>query len=158
MVFRPTDFCALCRVDSDGTLYPAFRKSARLCTHCFDRIVIHGYLSGLSRPEQVVHFVRHVLGIPVVSKEVLSRRTDDYRNWVEAYARNHKLPIQWAEKGLRKEDHVLPALRRMEKRGAYGVYFIFKSMEQGRTFRITVPKYPVGRRDFFLRGGRLFSD
>jgi hypothetical protein len=24
--------------------------------HCFDRIVIYGYLSGLSRPEQVVHF------------------------------------------------------------------------------------------------------
>jgi hypothetical protein len=111
--------------------------------HCFDRIVIHGYLSGLSRPEQVVHFVRQVLGIPVVSKEVLSQRTDDYRNWVEAYARNHRIPMEWAEKGLRKEDHVLPALRRMEKRGAYGVYFIFKSMEQGRTFRITVPKYPT---------------
>ena len=111
--------------------------------HCFDRIVIHGYLSGLSRPEQVVHFVHHVLGIPVVSKEVLSRRTDDYRDWVEAYARNHKIPMEWAEKGLRKEDHVLPALRRMEKRGAYGVYFIFKSMEQGRTFRISVPKYPT---------------
>ncbi len=31
----------------------------------------------------------------------------------------------------------------MEKRGAYGVYFIFKSMEQGRTFRISVPKYPT---------------
>ena len=111
--------------------------------HCFDRIVIHGYLSGLSRPEQVVHFVRQVLGVPVVSKEVLSLRTDDYRNWVEAFARNHKIPMEWAEKGLRKEDHVLPALRRMEKRGAYGVYFIFKSMEQGRTFRITVPKYPT---------------
>jgi hypothetical protein len=39
--------------------------------HCFDRIVINGYLNGLSRPEQVVHFVREVLGIPVVSKEVL---------------------------------------------------------------------------------------
>jgi hypothetical protein len=111
--------------------------------HCFDRIVIHGYLSGLSRPEQVVHFVRHVLDIPVVSKEVLSRRTDDYRTWVEAYARNHKTPMEWSEKGLRKEDHVLPVLRRMEKRGAYGVYFIFKSMEQGRTFRISVPKYPT---------------
>src|SRR5208337_3903045 len=85
--------------------------------HCFDRIVIHGYLSGLSRPEQVVHFVRQVLGIPVVSKEVLSRRTDDYRSWVEAYARNHQTPMEWAEKGLRKEDHVLPALRRLEKRG-----------------------------------------
>src|SRR6516165_9130021 len=111
--------------------------------HCFDRIVIHGYLSGLSRPEQVVHFVRRVVGIAVVSKEVLGQRTDDYRNWVEAYARNHKIPMEWAEKGLRKEDHVLPALRRMEKRAAYGVYFIFKSMEQGRTFRITVPKYPT---------------
>ena len=29
--------------------------------HCFDRIVIHGYLSGLSRPEQVVHFFRQVV-------------------------------------------------------------------------------------------------
>jgi hypothetical protein len=35
----------------------------------FDRIVIHGYLSGLSRPEQVVHFFRQVVGAPVVSKQ-----------------------------------------------------------------------------------------
>ena len=110
---------------------------------CFDRIVIHGYLSGLSRPEQVVYFFRQVLGIPVVSKEVLSQRTNDYRAWVEAFARTHKLPIEWAEKGTRKEDYVLPALRRMENKNAYGVYFLFKSMEQGRTFRISVPKYPT---------------
>ena len=35
--------------------------------------------SWLSRPEQVVHFFRNVLRIPVVSKELLSQRTDDYR-------------------------------------------------------------------------------
>src|SRR5580658_3133717 len=81
--------------------------------HCFDRIVIHGYLSALSRPEQVVHFFRQVLGIPVVSKEILSQRTADYQNWVEAFARNHHTPIAWAEKGVRKEDHVLPWQRRM---------------------------------------------
>ena len=80
--------------------------------HCFDRIVINGYLSGLSRPGQVVHFVREVLGIPVVSKEVLSQRTNDYQNWVEAYARNHKIPIEWAEKGVRKQDYVLRPLSR----------------------------------------------
>src|SRR5947209_15809482 len=57
-----------------------------LVYHCFDRIVIHGYLSGLSRPEQVVHFVRQVHAIPVVSKEVLSQRTHDYQTWVEAFA------------------------------------------------------------------------
>ena len=97
--------------------------------HCFDRIVIHGYLSALSRPEQVVHFVRKVVGVPVVSKEILSQRTADYQNWVEAYARNHHTPIEWAEKGVRKEDHVRPWLRRMANKNAYGVYFIFKSME-----------------------------
>jgi len=111
--------------------------------HCFDRIVIHGYLSGLSRPEQVVYFFHEVLGMPVVDKEVLRQRTNDYQNWVEAYARNHNIPIQWAEKGVRKEDQVLPALHQMERANAYGVYFIFKSMEQGRTFRVTVPKYPT---------------
>jgi hypothetical protein len=112
--------------------------------HCFDRIVIHGYLSGLSRPEQVVHFFRQIVGVAAVDKEVLSRRTADYQTWVEAYAHNHGLPIEWAEKGVRKEDHVLPALRRMIRAKRYGVYFIFKSMEQGSTFRITVPKYPTG--------------
>ncbi len=111
--------------------------------HCFDRIMIHGYLSGLSRPEQVVYFVRQVLGLPVVSKEVLSQRTRDYQNWVEAYAGNHQIPIEWAEKGVRKEDYVSPRLNRLRKKNAYGVYFIFKSMEQGRTFRISTPKYPT---------------
>src|ERR1700722_3148054 len=110
--------------------------------HCFDRIVINGYLSNLSRPEQVVYFFRQILNMPVVSKEVLSQRTNDYKAWVEAFARNHGLPIEWAEKGLRKEDYVLPALRRMEKKNAFGVYFIFRSMEQGRTFRISMPKFP----------------
>jgi hypothetical protein len=111
--------------------------------HCFDRIVIHGYLSALSRPEQVVYFFRQVLGVPVVSKEILSQRTADYQGWVEAFARNHHTPIVWAEKGVRKEDHVLAWQRRMAKNNAYGVYFIFKSMEQGPTFRISMPKYPT---------------
>lgn len=111
--------------------------------HCFDRIVIHGYLSNLSRPEQVVFFFREVAGVPVVSKEVLSCRTAEYQNWVEAFARNHQMPIEWAEKKVRKEDYVLPYLRRMTKADAYGVYFIFKSMEQGAAFRISTPGYPV---------------
>ena len=111
--------------------------------HCFDRIVIHGYLTALSRPELVVHFFRDIVGVAEVSKEVLSQRTNDYQRWVEAYARNHAIPIEWAGKGVRKEDHVLPWLRRMARRNAYGVYFIFKSLEQGPTFRVSLPKYPT---------------
>ena len=102
--------------------------------HCFDRIVIYGYLSGLSRPERVVNFFHQVVGVPVVSREILSQRTADYQNWVEAFARNHHIPIEWAEKGVRKEDHVLPWQRRMVRAENYGVYYILKSMEQGRLF------------------------
>ena len=111
--------------------------------HCFDRIVIDGYLSGLSRPEQVVYFFRQVIGVPVVDKEVLSQRTQQYQNWVEAFARNHQTPIEWAQKGVRKEDYVRRWLRTMERTDRYGVYFIFKSLEQGPTFRCAMSKYPT---------------
>jgi hypothetical protein len=100
-------------------------------------------LSALTRPEQVVYFFRQVVGVQAVDKEVLSRRTGEYQDWVEAFARNHDTPIEWAEKGVRKEDYVQRWLRSMVRARRYGVYFIFKSMEQGPTFRCTVPKYPT---------------
>jgi len=103
--------------------------------HCFDRIVISGYLMGLQRPGQVVYWLQQVLGIEAITKEVLRGRTEQYVRWVEAYARNRKIPLQWAEKDVRKEDYVLPYLRRMERRNQLGVYFIFQTMEQGWTFR-----------------------
>jgi hypothetical protein len=111
--------------------------------HCFDRIVIHGYLSGLSRPEQVVYFFHEVAGKPIISKDVLALRTDEYRKWIEGYATNHQIPTEWAEKGVRKEDYVRAYLQEMERKDRFGVYFIFKSMEQGASFRSTVPRYPV---------------
>ena len=126
-----------------GAFHQAVQRSSRVRLSLLRSHFIHGYLSGLSRPEQVVFFFRQVVGAPVVSKELLSQRTTDYQNWVEAFARNHDIPIQWAEKGVRKEDFVQPWLRRMVKKGAYGVYFIFKSMEQGPSFRVTVPKFPT---------------
>jgi hypothetical protein len=119
-----------------------FHKLLAFVYECFDRIVIHGYLSGLSRPEQVVYFVRQILGVPVVSKEGLRQRTQEYNQWVQAYARNHHLPLEWAQKRVRKEDHVLPYLARLVRKNAYGVYFIFQSMEQGPSFRVSRPKYP----------------
>jgi len=37
-----------------------FGKLLVFVYHCFDRIVVNGYLSGFSRPEQVVYFFREV--------------------------------------------------------------------------------------------------
>ena len=71
------------------------------------------------------------------------QRTQQYQAWVEAYALNHSIPIQWAEKKVRKEDQMALFLRRMERQDRYSVYFILKSMEQGSTFRCHSPKYPT---------------
>jgi len=86
--------------------------------HCFDRIVIHSYLSGLSRPEQVVHFFRQVVGAPVVSKELLSQRTSDYQNWVEAFARNHKVRLCSALVTANGQEGCLRRLLHLQEHGA----------------------------------------
>ena len=69
----------------------------------------------LTRPENIVHFFRDVHGVGAITKEVLRQRTTEYNQWVEAFARNHHIPIEWAEKGVRKEDYVRPRLRQMER-------------------------------------------
>src|SRR5436853_4546962 len=38
--------------------------------HCFDRVVIQGYLPLLTRPEHIVHFFRDVHGVSPLTKEV----------------------------------------------------------------------------------------
>jgi len=119
--------------------------------HCFDRVVISGYLMGLQRPGQVVYWLQQVLGVEAITKEVLSKRTEDYVGWVQSYARNRRIPVEWAEKDVRKEDYVRPYLRRMERRGEFGVYFIFQTMEQGWTFRPgarLVSRKPGGPADY----------
>jgi len=103
--------------------------------HCFDRVVISGYLMGLQRCGQVVYWLREVLGVEKIDKAALSRRTGEYVAWVEALAGKQKIPLEWAEKGAKKEEHVAPYLRRAEKTNRFGVYFIFQAMEQGWTFR-----------------------
>jgi hypothetical protein len=120
-----------------------FGSLLALVYHCFDRVVILGHLPLLTRPENIVHFFREVHGVGALSKEVLRQRTTDYQQWVEAFARNHQIPIEWAEKGVRKEDYVRPRLRQMERQQRFGVYFILKSMEVGPNFRVAVSKYPT---------------
>jgi hypothetical protein len=115
---------------------------------CFDRIVILGYLPLLMRPENIVHFFRDLHGVGAITKDALRQRTNEYHQWVEAFAHNHRIPIEWAETGVRKEDYVRPRLRQMERRDRCGVYFILKSMEVGTNFRVAMPKYPTTDPDY----------
>jgi hypothetical protein len=125
------------------TFAKLFGSLLALVYHCFDRIVILGYLPLLTRPENIVHFFRDVHHVKTIDKEVLRQRTDDYHHWVEAFAKKRNIPMEWAEKGVRKEDYVRPYLRRMERGKQFGVYFILKSMELGPSFRSAIPRFPV---------------
>ena len=118
--------------------------------HCFDRVVLSGYLMGLQRPGQVVYWLQQVLGIEAITKQVLSSRTEAYVNWVESFARNHHIEIRWHDEGVRMEDYVRPYLRRMEHENRFGVYFIFQAMERGWTFRPgpLVQRTPEGPADY----------
>ena len=130
------------------TFTQLFGSWLTLVYHCFDRIVIQGYLPLLTREAHIVHFFRDVHHLYPITKEVLRQRTHEYQHWVEAFARNHHIPLQWPEKdmkkkGLRQEDYVRPFGLAMERRKRFGVYFIFKVMEQGPTFRSCPPTYPT---------------
>src|SRR5215469_13006483 len=114
-----------------------------LVYHCFDRIVILGHRPLLTHPENIVHFFHDLHQVSTISKEVLRQRTNDYHRWVEAFAKKHHIPLQWAEKGVRKEDYVRPHLRRLERQNQFGVCIILKSMERGPSFRSAVPRFPV---------------
>jgi hypothetical protein len=116
--------------------------------HCFDRIVILGHLPLLTRPENIVHFFRDIHHAGAITKEILRQRTSEYNRWVDAFARKQRIPIEWAEKGVRKEDYVRSYLQRMERRNRFGVYFILKSMEVGPSFRSTMPRYAVEDPDY----------
>jgi hypothetical protein len=70
-----------------------------LVDRCFECVVLRGYLSALSRPEQVVHFFRQAVGVPPVSEGILSQRIAVNRNWAED--RPHHLPA--LQQGLRRQ-------------------------------------------------------
>jgi hypothetical protein len=130
------------------TFAKLFERFLSFVYHCFDRIVIQGYLPLLTRPEHIVHFFRDVHGQYPITPEVLAKRTPEYRAWVEGYARNHKIPILQAEKGVSKEDAVGPYLQRMERRNQHGVYCIFRGMEMGSTFSSRMPKFSTDDPDY----------
>jgi hypothetical protein len=54
------------------TFVKLFERFLVFVYHCFDRIVIQGYLPLLTRPEHTVHFFRDVHGLYPITPEVLA--------------------------------------------------------------------------------------
>ena len=66
------------RKDSEVILEALFERLV-FVYHCFDRIVIQGYMPLLTRPEHIVHFFRDGHGQYPITPQVLAKRTPEYR-------------------------------------------------------------------------------
>jgi hypothetical protein len=61
------------------TFAKLFERFLVFIYHCFDRMVILGYLPLLTRPEHVVHLFRDSHGQYPIIRQVLAKRTIEYR-------------------------------------------------------------------------------
>jgi hypothetical protein len=105
---------------------------------CLDRIVLHGYLTGLQRPGQVVHFFHDVVGVACIEPKVLQGRTTAYREWVEQYTQGQGIPVLAAPKRVRKEELVRPYYGKLGPHE--GIACVLTSLENSRTFISYTPQ------------------
>jgi hypothetical protein len=105
---------------------------------CLDRIVLHGYLTGLQRPGQLVHFFHDVVGIDCIEPKVLLGRTTAYREWVDRYTAGQGIAVVPAPKGVRKEELVRPYYGKLGPQE--GIACVLTSLENNRTFISYAPQ------------------
>jgi hypothetical protein len=105
---------------------------------CLDRMVLHGYLTGLQRPGQLVHFFHDVVGVDCIEPKVLLGRTTVYRDWVDRYTQGQGIPVLAAPKGVRKEALVRPFYGKLGPQE--GIACVLTSLENNRTFISYTPQ------------------
>lgn len=105
---------------------------------CLDRVVLRGYLTGLQRPGQLVHFFHDVVGVDCIEPKVLQGRTAVYRQWVEQYTQGQGIPVLAAPKGVRKEELVRPYYGKLGPHE--GIACVLTSLETSRTFISYAPQ------------------
>jgi hypothetical protein len=113
-------------------LSEVFGERVQFCSTCLDRIVLHGYLTGLQRPGQLVHFFHDVVGVDCIEPKVLLGRTTEYREWVDRSAQGQGIAVLAAPKGVRKEELVRPYYGKLGPRE--GIACVLTSLENNRTF------------------------
>ena len=119
-------------------LSEVFGERVQLRYTCLDRIVLHGYLTGLQRPEQLVYFFHDVVGVECIEPKVLVGRTTAYRDWVDRYTQGQGIPVLAAPKGVRKEELVRPYYGKLGPHE--GIACVLTSLENTRTFISYTPQ------------------
>ena len=119
-------------------LSEVFGERVQFRNTCLDRIVLHGYVTGLQRPEQLVHFFHDVVGVACIEPKVLQGRTAVYRDWVDQYTVGQGIAVLAAPQGVRKEEVVRPYYGKLGPHE--GIACVLKSLETSRTFLSYTPQ------------------
>ena len=120
------------------------KEHVTLDIECIDRIYLNGYIPNLQMPGQVVKFLRQQ-GYPMPSPALLGKLTDEYKVAVEAFAKEHDIPLLHFERGVRKDD---VATEYRERHGEQaGVLCI--GIAQERTSAYKAHKRTQGQQVFF---------
>jgi hypothetical protein len=98
--------------------------------HCFDRLLLHGYIRALQFGGSIVTFLRQRRQAKLVSPDYLRRISLDYHRWVEGQAQQAGLAIVTPPPDVRRHDWVEPYYRALEEQP--GVAVILKCRERAR--------------------------
>jgi len=112
-----------------------------------DRMYLNVYMSDLQREQGVVWFLRHHRGHPFASSALMDPISKAFVAAIEAFVRQHDIPMVSFAKGQRKDD--IAAAYRAAFAGKEGVLFVGRAQEKTSVFRtekrtnpITGKKYP----------------
>jgi hypothetical protein len=109
---------------------------------CIDRLYLNAYVPNLQVGGQVNQFCHHI-DQPIASPAVIEKIGNRFRREVDAYAKDHNVPVLHLKKpdrsrwDDRKLDHVRPHLEQAEAAGRYGVVAIVATQEFQWVFSAT---------------------
>lgn len=115
-------------------------KHVELELECIDRMYMNVYVPQLQYGRGIAGFWRFHRGQTFASSALMKPMTDKFVADIEAYAKEHEIPLITFEKGERKDDVAKEYLARFK--GEEGIMFIGKAQEKARVFRTEKRKDP----------------
>jgi hypothetical protein len=115
------------------TVQELLQDHVTLSVSCVDRLYVNGYVPTLQTPGQLAWFLGHYLGAPIPSPAQLRPIHDRFVNSVQAFAKQHDVPLIAFQRGQRKDD--IAAAHRREFQAEQGVVFVGVAQERCLSFK-----------------------
>ena len=109
------------------------RSHVTLQVEGIDRMYLNVYQPKLQSEKQAACFFRFHRGQPVASSSLMGVMTNEFLQQVDAFVKQHAIPVVRFRKGERKDD--IAALYRARFQGTEGILFLGKAQEKATVFR-----------------------